>query len=167
MKTWKNVKEDPRVQLAYADEDGAWIELNIGFADLSFDPLSPTHTIHEWNDEGDNDEAKRAAMRRFYSDVRPCTCKDCVKKETSNKQLALDLIETAQNYLSWQDETGFEYYCFYNNGVFEFGKQALPLMLKFPCPQDLATSLINMVRGMIGKESIQEIYHSINARQYE
>lgn len=50
------------------EEDGYWVTLAPGFADLSFDPWQPTHTIHEWT-------VARVLSR--MKDVRPCDCEEC------------------------------------------------------------------------------------------
>jgi len=49
-------------------DEGFWIYLNRGFADLLFDPFHPSHVIHE--------DTKREAIRRL-SDVTKCTCPQC------------------------------------------------------------------------------------------
>jgi len=52
------------------EEDGFWVNLKNGFADMKFDPCQPTHTIHEW-------EIKE--VKRRMKDVRPCKCKECLE----------------------------------------------------------------------------------------
>lgn len=47
MKSLAQIRKDPRVHLAYRDNDGFWIELASGFADVVFDPHQPTFTIAE------------------------------------------------------------------------------------------------------------------------
>jgi hypothetical protein len=68
------VKSRPSCQRCLSEtgtDDGYWVMLKNGYADLMFDPCQPTHTIHEWS--------LRVVLQRMR-DVKPCSCKDC--KET-------------------------------------------------------------------------------------
>jgi len=50
------------------NDDGIWVYLKRGFADMDDDPCQPTHTIHEWS---------VMDIRRRMLSVKPCQCKDC------------------------------------------------------------------------------------------
>ena len=60
---------DPRVDSAYRDIDGVWIELTYGWANLDDEPSGGLHFIHE--------DTVRAALRVFR-DIGPCVCPDCI-----------------------------------------------------------------------------------------
>ena len=60
---------DPRVDSAYSDIDGVWIELTYGWANLYDEANGGLHSIHE--------NTVRDALRVFR-DVGPCDCPDCV-----------------------------------------------------------------------------------------
>lgn len=69
--SWKAVKSDPRVKEAWSEQDsddGFWVTLKPGFADMAFDPHNPRHTIHEFT------------IREILSaikEVRECKCESC------------------------------------------------------------------------------------------
>ena len=60
---------DPRVDSAYRDSDGVWIELKYGWANLYDEPHGNLHGIHE--------DTVRDALRKLRG-VGPCGCHDCV-----------------------------------------------------------------------------------------
>jgi hypothetical protein len=67
------ISKDPRVASVWDEsgtDDGYWVNLKSGFADLSNDPHQPTHTIHEWN---------WSDIQRRMRDVKPCVCKECLE----------------------------------------------------------------------------------------
>lgn len=64
MTTLDRLNLNARVKEAWDEgEDGYWVALKRGFADIGFDPGQPTHTIHEWT--------VKAVPRRMRN-VRPC-----------------------------------------------------------------------------------------------
>mgnify|MGYP001618742179 CR=1 FL=1 len=70
--TLAQLKTDPRIDSVWDEtgsDDGYWVNLKIGYADLKFDPGQPTHTIHEW-------DLKSIRARLKY--VGRCKCKDCI-----------------------------------------------------------------------------------------
>ena len=76
MKSWKQIQSDPRVAEAWSEgEDGYWVSLKAGLADLKHDPHYPHHTIHEW-------KVKDLNERLTYVDR--CFCKDC-EEHKNNK----------------------------------------------------------------------------------
>jgi hypothetical protein len=60
---------DPRVDSAYRDSDGVWIELTYGWANLYDEPHGNLHGIHE--------DTVRDALRKLRG-AGPCGCHDCV-----------------------------------------------------------------------------------------
>ena len=60
---------DPRVDSAYRDIDGVWIELTYGWANLYDEANGGLHFIHE--------DTVRAALGVFR-DIGPCVCPDCI-----------------------------------------------------------------------------------------
>ena len=78
MKIKERLQNDPRVVSVWDEsgdnDDGYWVNLKPGFADLSDDPWQPTHTIHEWS---------WTDIQRRITDVKPCKCKDCATATSS------------------------------------------------------------------------------------
>lgn len=69
MKSWRQIQKDHRVAEAWnEDEDGYWVSLKPGLADLKHDKHYPHHIIHEWDIESLNERLKF---------VERCFCKDC------------------------------------------------------------------------------------------
>ena len=60
---------DPRVDSAYRDIDGVWIELKYGWGNFYDEPRGGLHFIHE--------DTARDVLRALRG-ARPCDCPDCV-----------------------------------------------------------------------------------------
>lgn len=74
-KSLAKIHSDPRVAEAWseqANEDGYWILLKPGFADLDYDRFQPRHCIHEWTVRD---------VLLSMSGVRRCECSDCKPSE--------------------------------------------------------------------------------------
>lgn len=71
MTVMETLRRDPRVKEVWSEkatDDGYWVGLKKGFADMAFDPHTPFHTIHEWTWE---------KIRSRMRDVKPCNCSEC------------------------------------------------------------------------------------------
>ena len=66
--TLASANNDPRVDSAYRDSDGVWIELKYGWANF-YDEAYGLHGIHE--------DTVRAALKKLRG-AGPCDCPDCV-----------------------------------------------------------------------------------------
>ena len=104
--TLATVNNDPRVDSAYRDSDGVWIELKYGWANLCDEPNGGLHGIHE--------DTARDALRKFRG-VGMCDCADCV--EGMHKTALADLKRTADAFNARLDSaslvelvTAFDYY---------------------------------------------------------
>ena len=97
MKTLERLKSDPRVESVWDEsgtDDGYWVNLRPGFADLAHDPMYPTHTIHEWT-------IKRVKDR--MRDVRECNCKECSAVKSPLRQRKIG-ISMANETDAWAKE---------------------------------------------------------------
>jgi len=73
--TLNQIRNDKRVadfSNETANEDGYFVSLQAGFADMGYDPHQPTHEINEY---------KAKDLSRRMKDVRPCNCKECTESK--------------------------------------------------------------------------------------
>lgn len=69
--TLNQIRNDNRVadfSNETGNDDGYFVSLHAGFADMGYDPHRPTHEINEYQVKD---------LSRRMKDVRPCTCKEC------------------------------------------------------------------------------------------